>query len=76
MQLVSIDATLAGVIDTIHRRTAGYDRVAAHDGPRSIPTALAVIVRGANIIASINRAMVNAERFVESDGQHTRKGEG
>ena len=69
------ESILAGVIDTIHRRTAGYDRVMQHGEARPLHMTIATVMLGAKVLSAIDRAMTMAVCFTESDGHFThRKG--
>ena len=76
MDTAEIDAILAGVIDTIHRRTAGYDRVQSHEHGQTLHMTIATVMLGAKVLSAINRAMTMAVCFTESDGHFTHRKRG
>ena len=76
MDRSEFDAILAGVIDTIHRRTAGYDGVMQHGEVPPIYMTIATVMLGAKVLSAIDRAITMAVCFTESDGHFTHRKRG
>ena len=55
---------LNGIVRVVHKRTSDHD---------DIDDATHLIVRAGKVLSTINRAMVMAVCFIESDGQSTMK---